>query len=88
MSTPLKYHTPDEKRVAINERSKKRYHDNLEKSREYQREWQQKQAHKNPEAAKVKSYSASIRRRYGLTVEQYDAELASQNNLCGLWKIV
>jgi hypothetical protein len=84
MSTPLKYHTSEEKRIAINERSKKRYYDNLEKSREYQRAWQQERAIKNPEAAKMKSYSASIRRRYGLTVEQYDAKLAAQNNLCGL----
>jgi len=67
MSTPLKYPTSEEKRIAINERSKKRYYDNLEKSREYQRAWQQERAIKNPEAAKMKSYSASIRRRYGLT---------------------
>ena len=84
MSTPLKYHTPEERRIAQNNNAKRYRQNHLEEDRKRQRDWQRDWALKNPEAAKMKSYSASIRRRYGLTVEQYDAKLAAQNNLCGL----
>ena len=74
----------EEQRIILNARSKKHYYKDVEKTRAYQRNWKKEWAKKNPEAAKEKSYAHGIFHRYGLTVEQYDAKLAAQNNLCGL----
>jgi hypothetical protein len=40
----------------------------------------------HPEENKSRTWVANLKRRYGLTSEQYDEKLASQNNLCGLCK--
>jgi hypothetical protein len=38
----------------------------------------------NPEAAAARRRSAGLRRRYGITVEQYDEMLAAQGGVCAL----
>jgi hypothetical protein len=38
----------------------------------------------NPEKMKARNYRSGIRRRFGITADEYAAKLAAQNNLCAL----
>ena len=56
----------------------------LEENRKRQRDWKRQEKLDYPERVRARSYAAGIKRRYGLTVEEYTAKLAAQNNLCAL----
>ena len=55
-----------------------------EKAKEVARKGAAKWRRENPELNKEWHTARMIKFRYGLTPQEYDAKLASQNNLCGL----
>jgi hypothetical protein len=70
-----------ENRRAAGRKASQRFRDiHGAESKKYQREWAR---NLSPEKKKLRAKKGN-RRRYGLTIEKYDAKLASQNNLCAL----
>lgn len=53
---------------------------NPEKYKAYKEKWLKK----DPEGAKLKMESCRLRRRYGITLEQYNTLKAKQNNRCAI----
>ncbi len=82
MSTPIKYHTKEERCEALRLNSKKFRDKDPEAYRKYQREWA-----KNLSPEKKKDRNTKInRRKRGLTPAAYDAKLESQKGICLLCK--
>ena len=55
-----------------------------EKAKQVSRDGAAKWRLQNPEVSKSQSNTINLRRRYGLTPEQYEKKLKSQNDVCSL----
>jgi hypothetical protein len=50
----------------------------------YRREWAKAKRERDPEAARRASRATRIKRKYGITIDQYEAMLAAQDGLCAI----
>ena len=68
-----------------NRRRQREYRErHLERNRKKQRDWKRQERINHPERVRLRSRVKGIKRFYGITLEEYEVKLASQNNLCGL----